>query len=377
MTKILYIVTLSELGGSQRYIADLASNLPREQYEIAVAAGGNGPLFDQLAARGITAYRLNHLVRAINPVQDAAAFFEVKKLIKKIKPDVVHLNSSKAGVIGSIAAKLTGVKKVVYTAHGFVFNEPMAKWKKMLYLTAERFTSQYKDTIICVSEFDRRVGLSYRIAPAHTLVTIRNGIPEPAFLSRADARRAVGLADDATIIGTVGNFYPTKDLIGLVRAAKIVQGHLPDALFAIIGDGVERGRIEAEIKRLDLEKTVTLCGQRDRFGRYFSNHFKLFDVYVCSSVKEGLPFSILEAMAAGLPIVSTNVGGIPEIITDNSTGLLVEQKNPQALADAIVRLLHDKKLAERLAHQAQQEVRAKFSLERMIEETKKVYQSGL
>lgn len=375
LTKILYIITISELGGAQRYVADLAINLPKNQYEVAVAAGGNGPLFDALAAQGIAVYRLKSLVREINPLKDIAAYFEIKKLIKKIKPDIVHLNSSKAGFIGSFAAKSAGVKKVIYTVHGFVFNEPMAGWKKALYKTVEKYSARAKDVLVCVSKFDQQVGITQRIADPKKLVTIHNGISEPIFLDRNDARRALNLPLDKPVVGTVANFYPTKDLPNLVRAMQLVRQQFSAARCAIIGDGEERNTIEAEIKKSGLEQTVTLCGQYDQSGQYLNRHFKIFDIYICSSVKEGLPFSMLEAMAAGLPIVSTNVGGMPEIIQDGVTGLLVEPRNPKALADAIIKLLSDKQLADRLGEQAKQTVQAKFSLEQMVQATMEVYQS--
>lgn len=369
MIKILYIVTLSDRGGAQRYVADLATNLPRDHYQVAVAAGGNGPLFAQLSDRGITTYQLKRLVRAINPIKDYAAYVELKNLVRRVNPDVVHLNSSKAGVIGSIAAAHAGVPKIVYTVHGFAFNEAVAAWKKWLYWLAEKYFVRYKHALIFISEFDRRTSASLGLPNQKQLVTIHNGVNPPALLQRPPARQALGLPADKVIIGSIANFYPTKDLVTMVRAVGIISQQQPDIHFALIGDGIERHALEAEIKRLELVDRVTLCGQHPQPGRYLS----AFDVYVCSSVKEGFPFSILEAMAAGLPVVSTNVGGIPEMITNGGTGVLVEPKNPPALADAITSLLSDKNRADRLGRQAQQEVREKFSLERMVKETEKVY----
>src|SRR3989344_9134034 len=371
MTKILYIVTLSDRGGAQRYVVDLATNLPKDQYEVVVAAGGNGPLFGQLSAQGIVVSQLKNLARQINPIKDIAAYLELKKLIKSVKPDVVHLNSSKAGVVGSIAAAHAGVQKIIYAVHGFAFNESVSAWKKWLYRLAERRSARYKHALIFISAFDRLTSASLGLSSRQQLVTIHNGVNPPALLPQPQARQALGLPVDKIIIGSIANFYPTKGLATLVRAVGIISQRQPMLHLALIGDGIERPALEAEIKRLGLADRVALCGQRPQPGQYLG----AFDIYVCSSVKEGFPFSILEAMAAGLPIVSTNVGGILEMITNSATGVLVEPKDPQAMADAITSLLSDQIQVDRLGRQAQQAVREKFSLERMIKETTKVYQS--
>ena len=132
ISKILYLITQSEWGGAQRYIFDLATNLPLNRYEISVAAGGNQKLHTKLDEKNIKSYKLKNLVREINPIKDLKAYFEIKRLLKEVKPDILHLNSSKAGIIGAIASKHAGVKKIIYTVHGFVFNEPMPSWKKQI-----------------------------------------------------------------------------------------------------------------------------------------------------------------------------------------------------------------------------------------------------
>ena len=163
-TRILYLITQSEFGGAQRYIFDLATNLPAEKYQIAVAAGSNEELFSRLREYNIKTYRLKNLIREINPLKDLTAYFEIKKLLKEIKPDILHLNSSKAGVIGAMAGRHIGIKKIIYTVHGFVFNEPLPKWKKLFYLITEKFSARYKDKLICVSEFDRQIGIKKNIS---------------------------------------------------------------------------------------------------------------------------------------------------------------------------------------------------------------------
>ncbi len=372
--KILYLVTLSELGGAQRYILDLATNLGG-QFEITVAAGGNGKLFEQLKKNQISAVRLKNLTREINLGQDLPALFEIYQLIKKVKPDILHLNSSKAGALGAIAGKLAGVKKIIYTVHGFVFNEPMPGWKKNLYTWIEKISAKLKTTLICVSEFDRQQGLSHKIALAEKLVTIHNGIGIDSLklLSKEEAKNKLITNYQLPItnyptIGTIANFYPTKGLQYFIQAAKQIIQHHPDAQFIVIGDGKLRPALEAEIKKFRLEKNFQLLGAIDNAAKLLP----AFDVYVCSSIKEGLPYSILEAMAAGVPIVAVAVGGIPEMINDQS-GVLVDSKNADNLAAAILKLLENKKMAKDLAETAYKKVCSEFLLEKMVEKTIKIY----
>jgi len=368
ITKILYLVTKSEIGGAQRYIFDLATNLPPAEFQFMVAAGGDGELFSSLKAKNIMVFKLINLVREINPAKDIKAYFEIKKLIRQIKPDILHLNSSKAGIIGAIAGKHAGVKKIIYTVHGFVFNEPMPRWKKTFYRLAEKFSSRYKDKLICVSEFDRQKGIKNKIAPVRKMTTINNGIGQLKLLDGSTARKQLALPADKIIVGTIANFYPTKGLSYLIKAAgQVCRNH--NVIFIIIGDGEQRQALESEIKKLNLTENFYLVGRKNEVEQYL----KAFDIYTCSSVKEGFPYSILGAMQAGQPIVSTNVGGIPEMIENEKSGLLVEPAEPKQLAASIIKLIENRNLADQLGRQAQIEVNQKFSLEKMVKETKKIY----
>lgn len=366
--KILYLVTQSEMGGAQRYIFNLATTLSSE-FEIIVGAGGKGELLQKLEKENIKTINLEFTRSINNPFRWAIELFKLFKIIKKEKPNIIHLNSSKMGVLGAVAAKLAGVKKVIYTVHGFAFNEPMPTIMKKFYIWAEKFSSFSKDILICVSDFDKNEGLKYKIAPAKKLTTIHNGIDgNLIFFKKEEAKRLLGLKVTYNI-GTLANFYPTKDLLTLIEAAAITIKKFPSVNFVIIGEGQERKLLEQKIKKLNLEKNVILVGQKKDAFRYLS----AFDIYVCSSTKEGFPLSILEAMLAGLPIISTNVGGIPEMIRSGYNGLLVEPRNPEGLAEKIIGLLVDQEGAKRLAKAAKQTVLNAFNLEKMVAQTKEIY----
>ncbi|MBI5765965.1 glycosyltransferase family 4 protein [Candidatus Falkowbacteria bacterium] len=369
MAKILYIVTQSELGGAQRYISDLAKYFSGNGDDVWVAAGGNDALFELLKNAGIKAIKLRNLVREINPLKDLQALLELKKIISDLHPDIVHLNSSKAGVLGAVAAKVASVKKIIYTVHGFVFNEPMNRMQKIFYLLAEKISAHFKNYIICVSEFDYQQALINKICSPKKLITIHNGIDEIKFSSKEEAKKELNLPPNKIIIGCIANFYASKGLEYLIEAARIVKEKIPGVLFVIIGDGQEKNNLISKIKKNDLAENFILTGKINQAERCL----KAFDLYACSSVKEGFPYSLLEAMTAGLPIVATKVGGIPEMIKNNYSGILVEPANPDELAKAIINLCQNKSLAMHLASQALAEYHQYFNFDTMIAKTKKVY----
>jgi len=365
--KILYLITQSEFGGAQRYIFDLANNL-KNDYEIMVAAGGQDELFERLEAINVKTFQIKNLVREINPVKDIFAYWEIKRLIKKSKPDILHLNSSKISVLGAFAGRKAGVKKIIYTVHGFVFNEPMSKWKKRIYLWLEKISAKYKNNLICVSDFDRQIGIKNKIAPSQKFITIYNGAAKNNFLEKKEARKELNLPLEKTIIGTIANFYPTKGLIYLIKAAPIIIKKYPDLKFKIIGDGNLKNQLTLEIEKLNLKDYFSLEKKENAASLLLA-----FDIFVLPSIKEGLPYTILEAAQAGVPIVATNVGGIPEIINNRVNGLLVKPADPENLAAAIVEFLENKKLAQDLANQTKIDFSQKFSLEKMLSETKRTY----
>jgi glycosyltransferase involved in cell wall biosynthesis len=290
------------------------------------------------------------------------------KLFLKFRPDIIHLNSSKVSIVGSLASAIYRLKKnhkLIYTVHGFVFNEPLGQKIKTLYYWLERFCALFKDKLICIYQADMDQAIIKKIAPARKFTVVYNGINKINYLERSPARNALGIPDDKIIIGNIANFYPTKGLIYLVRAAKLVCEKIPNALFVLIGEGEERKNIEKEIRIQNLEEKFLLLGAKPGASIYF----KAFDIFALSSLKEGLPYSLLEAMQAGLPCVATKVGGNMEIINDKQNGLLVDAADPELLANAINLLIANEELAKNLSQKAQSTISGKFSLNKMIENT--------
>lgn len=382
MKKILYLITQSDFGGAQVYIYNLATNINQE-YDIVVAGGEqgyNGELYQKLNKKNIKYIYLKHLKRAINPWRDFLALIEIIKLIKLEKPDIIHLNSSKISILGSFAAFLSKPKtknqkpKIIYTVHGWVFNEPVRSG--LFYKYAEKFTSWFKDKIICISDYDKQIAIKEKICNPEKLITIYNGIRQIKFLSKEEARQKINdqlrITNYEFLIGTIGNLYKTKGYEYLIEAVRQLSTPANrfnfQLLTIIIGEGPKRPELEALIKKYNLGKNIILAGNI----KNAASLLKAFDIYVCSSVKEGLSYTIIEAMQAGLPVVATNVGGNPELIKNNQTGLLINSKNPQQIAENIIKLIDNPTLRKKLGEQAKNNS-IEFNLEKMIKKTKAIY----
>lgn len=366
MTKIIFLVTQSEMGGAQRYIYEMARNLDKAKYEILVAAGqGDGELFRKLQLTDIRCLQLKQMQRAPWPWQVFLAIGEIYSLLKKEKPDVLFLCSTTAGLLGSIATLFSRDRvSVIYRIGGWAFRDPRPFWKNWLILLAEKLTAPLKDKIIVNSEIDRKLTLKYKIAPPEKIVKIYNGIDVNSleFLSREEARESLQRTvlcnlQRTVLVGCVANFYKTKGLEYLIEAAtRPGFPRRPGLQILIIGEGKERPKLEALIKKHRLENQVFLVGRIPDAYKYL----KAFDVFVLPSLKEGFPWIILEAVAAEIPIVATKVGAIPEILPQE---FLVEPKNSQALV---------KKISQMLEHPAKAKLKPEFTSQKMVEGTEKL-----
>ncbi|HES57817.1 MAG TPA: glycosyltransferase, partial [Firmicutes bacterium] len=310
MIRVLYVITQSAPGGAQRYVLDLARSLPAG-FEPVIAAGlsGDNHLLDQAADAGVQTVLLNHMGRAINPLADSRAIRELRKIIRELKPELVHLNSTKAGVLG--AWSCMDPVKSIYTVHGWVFNEPLPWWRRTVYQLAERASSRRLDAIIVLSESDRQAGLRLGIDESK-LHLIRNGIEQVDPLSAVAARRQLEQLcrtdlSGSRIVLVIAGFYLTKGLANLLAAVE----QLPrDVVAVILGDGPLRHSLEARAAGPGLAGRVWLPGHAHEAWRMIP----AADVFVLPSLKEGLPYVLLEAMRVRVPIVATAVGGIPEVL---------------------------------------------------------------
>src|SRR3989344_1670113 len=215
MKKILFLITQAEIGGAQKYVYDIAYALKKSgQFEVLVASEENPAFAKKLSENGVKFVKLNHLQRNINPFKDFLVLFEIYKLITAENPDIVHLNSSKMGILGSFAGFLAKVPKIIFTAHGWVFNEVLPWYKKIFFIFSSWLPALFQTNIICVSSYDKNTALRYKIAREKKLIVVNNGISENefAFFDKGKAREELNLPKDKIIVGTIANLYKTKGI---------------------------------------------------------------------------------------------------------------------------------------------------------------------
>lgn len=368
--RFVLAVTLAEQGGVQEFLLRFASFLQQQGHEVTLVTGEGRWLVEQARRQDIPLYQLRHMRRAILPWHDVMAFFELRRLLQTLNPDAIHLNSSKMGVIGSLAARSLCIRRIVYRIGGWVFLEPLSSFTRWFYLSIEKISARWKDTIICVHPGDQAVAKQQGIIPQQKIRVIPNGIDLPTFdaqlLSREEARRALSLKPDTIVFGTLANLFPAKGLVSYLDACAIIHKEFPEVRFLIIGEGPERKVIEARRDALGLKGVVSLTGQKEQAFRFL----RAFDTFVLPSNKEGMPWALLEAMAAELPCVATDVGANHWLLAPES-GWLVPAHDPIFLAQRLKELLIRPEEGVRRGRLARERIEQEFPLQHTLEANEK------
>jgi glycosyltransferase involved in cell wall biosynthesis len=345
--RVLLVITLAEVGGAQSYVAALLPALA-ERYEVVLAAHGEGPLRGAAARVGARFVPLRHVRRPVNPLRDLAGLLELIALLRRERPRILHASSSKAGVLGRLAAVAARVPIRFFTVHGWAFSA-YSGLPSLLYRVSDRLMAPLTTVTICVSETELAAGLEAGTCSAERSVVIHNAVDVSGALRSRHDRPTPRLI-------AVGRLKAPKDFLTLIRALATLPGQAFEAL--IVGDGPERSQIEAEIRRLDLQARVRLAGERSDVPELLAES----DVFVLSSRSEGLPVSVLEAMAAELPVVATDVGGLAELVVDGETGILVPPGDEAALTEALGRVVADRELRRRLGTAGRARAESSFDL---------------
>lgn len=303
MKKIIFVITKGNWGGAQRYVFDLATNLPKDEFDVGVAFGQEGLLAKKLRDENIALNPILSLQRDVSLSADVRSFFELYRLFKKHKPklDVVHLNSSKAAGIGALAARVAGVPNIIFTAHGWPFWENRNPLVKALIWMLSWFTALLSHKVIVVSEYDLRTARKMPFVGRKT-TRIYNGIAPMVLTDAAEIR---SYFPGKRITGSIGELTRNKNQIALIEQAR----KDPNLHVAIVGDGEDKKFLKDKIDAYGLKQRVVLFGFREA-----RSVLKGFDVFALPSLKEGLPYVLLEAKQAGLPIVANRVGGVGEIL---------------------------------------------------------------
>lgn len=365
MKKILFVITKSNYGGAQRYVYDLATSL-NGTYEVVVALGGDGLLKEKLIANGVRVIALPSLSRDISITKELKSFFDIYSIIKKERPSILHLNSSKASGIGALVGRLLGVPNIVFTAHAWAFNENRPWYEKKIIWFLSLITVLLSHVTICVSDAVRdALSLSFL---KKKMVTVHLGIEEKSGLQRQDARAFfashIPIDQHTKIIVTIAELHPIK---GLAYAIEAISS-IPDCAYVIIGEGEERHRLETLIKNKSLEKKVFLLGYLKDAGSYLSGA----DLFLLPSLSEALGYVLLEAGASRLPVIATSVGGIPEVIIDHKTGIVVPPANSMAIKEAILGISPEQEAL--FGSQLNKKIEEQFSLKKMKEKTISIYE---
>lgn len=338
------VIARLNVGGPAIHVSLLTEKLGPPRYQSTLVCGniapGEGDMAYFAQQHGVQPVVIPELGRSLHPLRDAVTIWKLYTLLRRIRPDVVHTHTAKAGFVGRVAARLAGVPVIVHTFHGHVFHGYFGPTKTRLFLWLERFAARLSDRIITLSDGLREeLADTYRITGRDRIVVLPLGLDLNAFTQmprRSGAfRQAWNIPADAPLVGIVGRLAPVKNHALFLRAAATVWAELPQARFAIVGDGEMRPQIEAQVDALGLRSATIFTGwQRD-----LASVYSALDILVISSVNEGTPVSVIEALAAGCPVAATAVGGLPDLLEGGKLGRLVPPDDAGALAQAILRTL--------------------------------------
>jgi len=370
---ILYLITKLELGGAQKQLLSLIGGLDKERFSVFLFTAREGLLLaDAGSIQGLVLKRSKWLERPINPLKDILALFEIYALIKKNNIRIVHTHGSKAGILGRLSAGFAQVKFICHTVHGWSFNDFQPFFLRKVFIFLERLCARWTDKIIVVSSSDQQKGLAKHIGSPDKYRLIRYGIDYSEFtLSSPGIRKELGIAAQDLTVGMVSCFKPQKAPQDFIRLAFLVKQSLPGVKFILVGDGVLRAKIQAAINKFNLQKNVLLTGWRRDINRILS----AMDVLALTSLWEGLPITVLEAIASSVPVIATNTGGIEEAIIDGKTGFLVLPQDMRGMSEKLTLLLKDADLRRQVAQNAKSNLNGDFALAKMVKNYQDLYRS--
>lgn len=396
-TKILFVITKSNWGGAQRYVYDLATSLPKDSFEAIVALGGSGGrnadvglLHKKLNENNIQTIQVRHFMRNISFFKELSSFFEIYQIIKKSRPNVVHLNSSKAGGVGALAVRLVSIisylgpkayrlaPKIIFTAHGWPFKEERQNYQKWAIYFLSWMTMLLCHKVIAVSKDDENRAPSLFVKNKITL--IHNGIAPIEYRDRETARKTVfgeaDISEKNLAIGSIAELHKNKGLNFAIEAIADVKKLNADAnhpiKWGIIGTGEEKQNLENLVEKLKLKDSVFFFpGYQDNASTLLS----AFDLFLLPSLKEGLPYALLEAGSVGLPVIATNVGGASEVITDMETGILIRQAEVKEISYALRFFVQNPDKIREFGGKLKRRISEEFSLKKMLEQTISLYKN--
>lgn len=391
MIKVLRIINRFNLGGPTYNVAYLTRYMSAD-YETLLVGGAKDAseessdfILDNLGLKPVI---VEEMMREIDLKNDYTAYKKLKKIIKEFKPDIVHTHASKAGTLGRLAAVSCKVPVIVHTFHGHVFHSYFGKLKTTFYKNIERYLAKKSTAIIAISEIQKQELVNtHRICPAEKTHVIPLGFDLSRFHENPDQKRKLFrekyvLKDDEIVISIIGRLVPVKNHELFLESLKIVSEKTSRKLRAlIIGDGESRSAIESKASELGIKYG---SGEKNESFLIFTSWIKEIDValagsdiIVLTSFNEGTPVSLIEAQAAGKPIVSTNVGGIENVVIPGTTAFLAENNDPLKFAELVLRLTENDQLRNTMSEKGWQHVKEKFHYTRLVSDMEKLYKKLL
>jgi glycosyltransferase involved in cell wall biosynthesis len=368
--KVLHIITKLEFGGAQGNTIYTVAHLDKNLFDAKLAAGPGGILDGKVpAAAMIYAPRL---ARAINPVNDFLAFLDLLSIIRKEKPDIAHTHSSKAGILGRLAARLAGVPIIVHTFHGFGFHERQNALKKYFFICLEKLCGLFSDSLIFVSGANMDYARKYDLGAESKYALIRSGIPlkdYPAPVDRAAKRRELGVPENSVLVVSLGNLKPQKNPAHFFAAARRLAGTHKNAVFIFVGGGEDLETMRGMAKSADLEQRLFFTGWREDSAAILA----AADIFALTSLWEGLPRSLVEAIKSGLPSVCYKTDGVADLLYDGTNGYLVEPGDIDTFCLRLKDLIEDPALRGKMASEAAAADLSDFDIDYMVRQQEALY----
>ena len=379
--RIMHVITRMVKGGAQENVLDMTVRLDPKRFESILVTGPSegpeGSLEQKAVERGADLRRIRWLVREISPVNDFRAVVSLIRLIRAEKPDIVYTHTSKAGIVGRIAARIARVKVIIHEPHGHIFTGYYGKFKSSIFVGLERWFGRYANRLVMLTENERTDHLHYRIAPEDKFITIHSGVDYVPMLNDNSElgalRTPLCIGRDAKVIGTLGRLVEVKGQIYLIDAMPAILSRVPNAHLVLIGSGPLQEELQCRATGLGVSANVHFAGYR----KDVTACLKDIDLFVLPSLNEGMGRVLVEAMVMRLPVVASDVCGIKDLVHDGRNGRLVPAEDPKAIAEAVTEILIDPDLARRMGDEGYSVVVPDYGVETMLDQIQRMYISEL